>query len=537
MKKKITHLDCTLRDGGYYNNWNFDIELVQEYLGVMSNLNIDYVEIGFRSFNANEYKGPFFYTTDDFLKDLKITKNIKISVMVNAADLIANKININDISSKRLFLKKKKSKVDLVRIACHFEEVNKIVNEIKWLKSVGYKVGLNLMQIADKSKLQIQNISKLASKLKTDVFYFADSMGSLNQKTTSDIIKHIKKYYKRDIGIHAHDNMGLALHNTLEASKKGVKWLDSTVMGMGRGPGNAKTEYLILEINKRLNLKTDYFSLLNFIEKKFNSLFENYKWGSNPFYYLAGIHNIHPSFIQVMLGDNRFAPLEMLSIVENLKNDGGKKFSKDILEMKRENYIGASKGTWYPIKTINKRDVLIIGSGPSSKTHAQAIERFIKKIKPYVIALNTKNSINQKLINARAACHTFRLLTEYKDYKNLQQPLILPYSNLSKSIREKLKNIKKYNFGIKVSKNIFKFEKNFAIIPNYLAFSYVLAVANSAKSKQIFLAGFDGYPADDPRRVEMDELINLYNTNEDVAKLISITPTKYKITSSSVYNY
>ena len=43
-------LDCTLRDGGYYNNWDFDSEVVNKYLAAMASANIDYVELGLRNF-------------------------------------------------------------------------------------------------------------------------------------------------------------------------------------------------------------------------------------------------------------------------------------------------------------------------------------------------------------------------------------------------------------------------------------------------------------------------------------------------------
>ena len=49
IMKKIIQLDCTFRDGGYYNNWQFPNEIVQEYLYTMSKININYVELGFRS--------------------------------------------------------------------------------------------------------------------------------------------------------------------------------------------------------------------------------------------------------------------------------------------------------------------------------------------------------------------------------------------------------------------------------------------------------------------------------------------------------
>ena len=51
--KNIEILDCTLRDGGYYNNWNFGSKLIQEYLSTISKLRIKYVELGFRTIEKN----------------------------------------------------------------------------------------------------------------------------------------------------------------------------------------------------------------------------------------------------------------------------------------------------------------------------------------------------------------------------------------------------------------------------------------------------------------------------------------------------
>ena len=58
MKQNITFLDCTLRDGGYYNSWDFDPKLTNDYLQSMSAANVDIVEIGFRFLKNNDFKGP-----------------------------------------------------------------------------------------------------------------------------------------------------------------------------------------------------------------------------------------------------------------------------------------------------------------------------------------------------------------------------------------------------------------------------------------------------------------------------------------------
>ena len=93
-------LDCTLRDGGYYNSWDFEKELVEEYLSVMSKIENDVVEIGFKSFKNNNFKGPYAFSNEEFIKSLRLPSNLKLSVMINASefpdddDEIKEKINI-----------------------------------------------------------------------------------------------------------------------------------------------------------------------------------------------------------------------------------------------------------------------------------------------------------------------------------------------------------------------------------------------------------------------------------------------------------
>ena len=93
-------LDCTLRDGGYYNNWEFDLDLVNDYLQAMDKLKMDFVEIGFRSLKKNGFKGGFAYSTDEFLNCLKIPKklNSKIGVMINGSEISDQNTQITNLN-------------------------------------------------------------------------------------------------------------------------------------------------------------------------------------------------------------------------------------------------------------------------------------------------------------------------------------------------------------------------------------------------------------------------------------------------------
>ena len=76
VKKNSILIDCTLRDGGYYNRWDFDIDLINRYIHAVSAAGVDFIELGFRSIKNNEYYGPLAYTTDNFIFDLNIPDNI-----------------------------------------------------------------------------------------------------------------------------------------------------------------------------------------------------------------------------------------------------------------------------------------------------------------------------------------------------------------------------------------------------------------------------------------------------------------------------
>ena len=122
-QNKFIHIDCTLRDGGYYNNWDFDKELINDYLKAISYTSINYVEIGFRSIINIGFKGPLAFSTDDYLKSIDIPRNINIGVMINATELL--KESNKEIILEKLFPNSSKiSPVNLVRIACRLDEID-----------------------------------------------------------------------------------------------------------------------------------------------------------------------------------------------------------------------------------------------------------------------------------------------------------------------------------------------------------------------------------------------------------------------------
>ena len=521
--KKINLLDCTLRDGGYYNNWDFSTDLINEYLKSLSLVGIKYIELGFKSKILNSYLGPCAYTTDGFISSLVIPKNLKIGVMINASEIVSKKTSIKEF--KNFTIGSGNSRISFIRFACHFHEVEKLLPYINTLKNKKTLLILNLMQISQRSQKEIQEVTKKISKSSIDVLYFADSMGSLDPTKIKLIINSIKKFWKKDIGFHAHDNMGNAMINAENSINFGVKWVDSTILGMGRGPGNVKTEYALIQFNKYLNGKFNLSPILNLIETRFKKLKKEFEWGPNVYYFLSGLYGIHPTFIQSMQHDLNLTPDEMLSVIDSLKKNKATKYNKNLIEIGKQIYKGKTSGKWLPSKKIKGREVLILGSGPGSKVHQKAIERFVKLKKPFVIALNDQKSIEENLINIRVACHTLRIASSKIKFKKIFQPLVLPFKRLTDDQIKYFKNKKILDYGLEVRDNVFDFDKNSAILPNSLTICYALAIANSGKAKKIYVSGLDGYPAEDQRRAEMDEIFKIYYSQKKNLEITSITPT------------
>lgn len=527
-------LDCTLRDGGYYNSWDFPESLANEYLHAMQAAGIDYVELGLRSLINNGFKGAYAYTKDDFVRSLDIPDGLKLGVMLNAAELVGEQ-PLEGVLEVLFPETAQTSPIKLVRIASHVHEFARALPAVHWLKERGFAVGFNLMQVADRSKEEIVSLAKEAMNYPIDTLYFADSMGSMAPDQTAQIIGWLRIHWQGAVGVHTHDNLGLALSNTLRALKEGATWVDATVTGMGRGPGNARTEELAIEIAALRNQNVNLIPLMALVRKHFKPMQEHYGWGTNPYYYLAGKYGIHPTYIQQMLGDSRFSEEDVLAVIEHLRREGGKKFNLNTLDAARHFYKGDPVGKWQPECEFSGREVLLLGTGPGVEKHRKALEQYIRKHNPIVLALNTQQAIAPELITYRVACHPVRLLADCEAHTHLPQPLITPYSMLPKDVQTALKGKKILDFGIAVQKNTFLFNKTHCTTPALLVMAYTFALCSSGKVSRLLLAGFDGYEGSDPRNDEMNNIVKIFTAAKGSVELLAVTPTRYDVNKMSIY--
>ena len=133
-------LDCTLRDGGYYTNWDFDSQTVDSYIRAMNALPIDYLEVGYRNNPSKEYLGKFGYSPISVLKHLRETCTKKLVVMLNEKSTKPE--DLDSLLGPIVGL------VDMIRIAIDPKNFDRAVVLAKAVKAMGFEVGFNCMYMS-----------------------------------------------------------------------------------------------------------------------------------------------------------------------------------------------------------------------------------------------------------------------------------------------------------------------------------------------------------------------------------------------------
>jgi 4-hydroxy 2-oxovalerate aldolase len=287
FREKIKVFDCTIRDGGLVNDHDFDDRFVREVYKALSAAGVDYMEFGYKNskklFSPKDF-GKWKFCDDEDIKKVidGIASKTKISCMVDV-----DRVDIEDV------VPKKKSPVDMIRVASYVKDIDKAIFLVNHFAEKGYETTVNIMAISRALDNELtEALHQLEEECKADVIYIVDSFGALYQETTEYLVKKFKSILKsKEIGMHAHNNQQLAFGNTIEAIIHDANFMDATVYGLGRGAGNCPLELLIGFLK---NPKFDIRPILDLISKEFVPLREKIEWGYIIPYAITGILDEHP---------------------------------------------------------------------------------------------------------------------------------------------------------------------------------------------------------------------------------------------------
>ncbi len=501
-------LDCTLRDGGYYNLWDFDPDLVNKYFRAISKTGIDAIEIGFRFTPKNTFYGPWAYSRDDYI-DREFGASLKpLGVMVNGSDVAS-------CPATDLFRPYSKSAITRVRIALHYGKIEECAMFAHEIKDMGYYLGVNMMQTGGKSYREIVKAVGIIACWKPDVIYFADSLGNMCPDDVEKTVRIIKDVWAGDVGFHGHDNQGRAVVNSHAAIDGGAEWVDGTIRGIGRGAGNARTEFLLLDLQKNPE------PIFQIVLDEFYELQQKYKWGVDLHYYLAAANDIHPTYIQKMSSSLKYDKSKILGGIHNLLSCvDANSYNEAQLSASRVSY----SGSWSAKDWVKDREVLVVAAGAEAKKHRKYLEYFAHKNNLFVVCLNCSTGFDNDMVGAYAVCDITRLVTEGDVYKDFNKPVL------------SAQYLGGLDYGLAIKKDTWQANEKNCVIPDLLVAPYAFAALIAGGAKKVFLAGFDGYTETSEQEMQRDmqRVFDLYKSNCDVP-MIAITKTNYSIQQSSVY--
>jgi 4-hydroxy 2-oxovalerate aldolase len=504
-------LDCTLRDGGYYTNWNFDKKLTDNYFKSFNDLPVDYLEIGYRCYPGIDYFGEYFYCPPYVLDRIKKISNKKLVIMLDEKSL--KKEHIKEL------LKPCQGIVTMIRLAINPKFFDRALLIAEEVKGMGFEVGFNVMYMSTwKNESGFLNSIKNVDGI-ANYFYMVDSFGGVYPRDIKETIEIVRSRTNITLGFHGHNNLELALINSLTAIENGVEIIDSTITGMGRGAGNLKTELLLTILNSINGLDVN-FNALSKVSDSFEVLQKEFEWGTNIPYMVSAANSLPQKEVMEWVSKRYYSYNSIIRALQNKK--GGIEDNLKFKVLKNEH---------------TSKEILIIGGGESAINHSEALVEFLRK-KPEltIIHASSKNAKPFiKLKNNQIFClvgnEGHRLEDVFHEYKDFLGTCILPPypremgTYVPPSVVDRTSELENVDFTkMKV----------------YSHTSLAIQTAINLGAQSIFIAGYDGYSGDKIAEKEQELFIeneNLFHEAElKGIEFFALTPSKYKnLKAKSVY--
>lgn len=288
----IQVLDCTLRDGGYCNEWKFGNENIKKILKNLTNANIDIIECGYLT-----RKGTF---TDAFTKYNTVTDIEHLLPLSSAKSQYICMINFGEYDANNL-PDCEQSRMKGIRLAFHKKDKDRAIEQCNIIKEKGYNLFIQPMVSLEYTDLEFLELMERCNQITPYAFYMVDSFGSMTKKDITRLFHLLEHNLKKEIniGYHSHNNMQLAYSNAqllMEQQTRRGLIIDSSVLGMGRAAGNLNTELLVGYMNENRAFSYNLPPLLTIIDEVIEGIYESKDWRYLETYYLSAVYQVHPNY-------------------------------------------------------------------------------------------------------------------------------------------------------------------------------------------------------------------------------------------------
>ena len=322
MTNNIKILDCTLRDGGYVNDWRFGDETSKKIVSAIDKAGCEYVEVGFLR-NEKHQDGRMVFESMSQVDELFPKTNAKQVVMVElgydySLEMLPNRSETN---------------VAMIRVMIWKRMINEGLAYCRALKEKGYEVGVQATRTDEYTEAEFADFVKQYNEIHPAALYVVDSFGVMNKEQVLRYVKIADELLDEGIviGYHAHNNLQQAYTNTvafIEHEWKHAIMVDASVLGMGRGAGNLPLELVC----KYLNDEGADYKMESIVGAADMLPWEDAPWGYLMPYMLSAMYGRNPSYVNYLLSQ-KCSYSTIMKVFQNMKeNETGIKFQKEICD-------------------------------------------------------------------------------------------------------------------------------------------------------------------------------------------------------------
>lgn len=482
MNREISLLDCTLRDGGYVNDWNFGYENLISMFERLVSSGIDIVEVGFlderRSFDKNRSIMP---NTDCVYK---IYGNIDARQTMVVGMIDYGTCSINNLTSCN------DSYLDGIRIIFKKHIMREAIAFCHQVCELGYKVFVQLVSITSYSDKELMELIQLVNELKPYGVSMVDTYGLLHQESLLHYFELLDKNVAPgiSIGYHSHNNFQLGYANCIEVLKTNAKHsiiVDATLYGMGKSAGNTPIELLAKHLNTHYGKHYDINQILEAIDGNIMREYKKCPWGYNLFYYLAASNNCHPNYVTFLLEKHTLSIRSVNEILDGIIDEKKLLYDQSHIEDLYYRYQGTECDDKKDVEILKEelynKNVLLLGPGKNIQLQEEKIRKYIERENPVILSINYIPGAFH--VDYVFLCNTrryIRLANSLRECKN-KKVKVIATSNVTKVDG-------KFHYTLNNSTLL---DQDAEIIDN--SFIMLLKVLQMLDIKSVSCAGFDGY--------------------------------------------
>ena len=325
----IQLLDCTLRDGGHVNNFNFGRKNIETIVGGLSSSGVEIIELGFLK-NGNHSSDQTLF---NYVEEAKYFTNFSNNSFQNYSLMI--RPDWYDISQ----LGKCTGEIKNLRFAFHYKDLDLTLFQANKARDLGYEIMFNPINILSYSQEKLETLLPILNEFNPQCISIVDTFGSILPADLNRIFKTFNSNMRDDIilGLHLHENLSISLalaiifidlaHNT----RKG--FIDSSVLGIGRVPGNLCTELIMNFLNLNCNKDYDLSVIYNLIDKPISQIKQTEPWGYMPAYAITAYNQIHRSYAEFLMKKPNISLNQINEILNQLENEEQKEnFDQELAE-------------------------------------------------------------------------------------------------------------------------------------------------------------------------------------------------------------